>query len=91
MKCDARGGLCRYPGLPERRISGSYIKSSLNYLSLEAKMLKMSLSYFGHIIRRPDSLEKTTMLGKVEGSRNKKLSKAPKDRTFSRALIHRIT
>ena len=40
-------------------------------LSLEAKMLKLKLSYFGHIMRRQDSLEKTLMLGRVEGSRKR--------------------
>ena len=40
-------------------------------LSLEAKMIKLRLSYFGHIMRRQDSLEKTIMLGKVEGSRKR--------------------
>ena len=34
-------------------------------------MLKLKLSYFGHILRRQDSLEKTIMLGKVEGSRKR--------------------
>ena len=32
-------------------------------------MLKLKLEYFGHLMRRPDSLEKTLMLGKVEGGR----------------------
>ena len=40
-------------------------------LSLEAKNLKLRLSYFGHIMRRQDSLEKTAMLRKVEGSRKR--------------------
>ena len=40
-------------------------------LLLEAKMIKLRLSYFGHIMRRQDSLEKTIMLGKVEGSRKR--------------------
>ena len=35
------------------------------------KMLKLRLSYFGHLMRRQDSLEKTMMLGKVEGSRRR--------------------
>ena len=35
--------------------------------SLEGLMLKMKLQYFGHLIRRADSLEKTLMLGKIEG------------------------
>ena len=37
--------------------------------SLEGLMLKLKLQYFGHPIRRTDSLEKTLMLGKVEGRR----------------------
>ena len=40
-------------------------------LSLEAKMMKVRLSYLEHIMRRQDSLEKTIMLGKVEGSRKR--------------------
>ena len=37
----------------------------------EAKMIKLRLSYFGHIMRRQDSLEKTIMLGRAEGSRKR--------------------
>ena len=36
---------------------------------LEGLMLKLKLQYFGHLMRRPDSLEKTLMLGKIEGRR----------------------
>ena len=39
--------------------------------SLEGLMLKLKLQYFGHLIRRADSLEKTLMLGKIEGGRRK--------------------
>ena len=39
--------------------------------SLEGLMLKMKLQYFGHLMRRPDSLEKTLMLGKTEGKRSR--------------------
>ena len=39
--------------------------------SLEGLMLKLKLSYFGHLRRRADSLEKTLMLGKIEGSRRR--------------------
>ena len=39
--------------------------------SLEELMLKLKLQYFGHLIRRTDSLEKTLMLGKIEGRRRK--------------------
>ena len=39
--------------------------------SLEGLMLKLKLQYFGHLLRRADSLEKTLMLGKIEGRRRR--------------------
>ena len=39
--------------------------------SLEELMLKLNLHYFGHLVRRADSLEKTLMLGKIEGKRRR--------------------
>ena len=39
--------------------------------SLKGLMLKLKLQYFGHLIRRADSLEKTLMLGKIEGKRRR--------------------
>ena len=39
--------------------------------SLEGLMLKLKLQYFGHLMRRTDSLEKTAMLGKIEGGRRR--------------------
>ena len=39
--------------------------------SLEELMLKLKLQYFGHLMRRTDSLEKTLMLGKIEGRRRR--------------------
>ena len=39
--------------------------------SLEALMLKLKFQYFGHLMRRADSLEKTLMLGKIEGKRRR--------------------
>ena len=39
--------------------------------SLEGLMLKLKLQYFGHLIQRADSLEKTLMLGKIEGRRRR--------------------
>ena len=39
--------------------------------SLEGLMLKLKLQYFGHLMRRADSLQKTLMLGKIEGSRRR--------------------
>ena len=40
--------------------------------SLEGMMLKLKLQYFGHFMRRADSLEKTLMLGKIEGRRRRR-------------------
>ena len=52
-----------------RRSNQSILKEiSLEY-SLEGLMLKLKLQYFGHLMRRTDSLEKTPMLGKIEGGR----------------------
>ena len=54
-----------------RRSNQSIIKEiSLEY-SLKELMLKLKLHYFGHLIRRTDSLEKTLMLGKIEGGRRR--------------------
>ena len=51
-----------------RRSNQSILKISPG-ISLEGMMLKLKLQYFGHLIRRADSLEKTLMLGKIEGRR----------------------
>ena len=52
-----------------RRSNQSVLKEiSLEY-SLEGLMLKLKLRYFGHLMRRTDSLEKTLMMGKIEGKR----------------------
>jgi len=52
-----------------RRCNQSILKEISPEYSLEALMLKLKLQYFGHLMRRPDSLEKTLMLGKIEGGR----------------------
>ena len=54
-----------------RRSNQSLLKEISPECSLEGLMLKLKLQYFGHLIRRPDSLEKTLMLGKIEGGRRK--------------------
>ena len=52
-----------------RRYNQSILKEiSLEY-SLEGQMLKLKAQYFGHLVRRTDSLEKTLMLGKIDGRR----------------------
>ena len=49
-----------------RRSNQSILKEISPGCSLEVLMLKLKLQYFGHLIRRADSLEKTLMLGKIE-------------------------
>ena len=50
-----------------RRSNQSILKEINPDYALEGLMLKLKLQYFGHMIRRADSLEKTLMLGKIEG------------------------
>ena len=52
-----------------RRSNQSILKEISPEYSLEGLMLKMKLQYFGHLMERTDSLEKTLMLGKIEGGR----------------------
>ena len=52
-----------------RRSNQSILKEISPGISLEGMMLKLKLQYFGHLMRRADSLEKTLMLGKIEGGR----------------------
>ena len=54
-----------------RRSNQSILKEISPEYSLEGLMLKLKLKYFGHLIRRTDSLEKTLMLGKIEGGRRR--------------------
>ena len=54
-----------------RRSNQSTLKEISPGCSLEGLMLKLKLQYFGHRIRRVDSLEKTLMLGKIEGRRTR--------------------
>ena len=54
-----------------RRFNSSILKEISPEYSLEGLMLKLKLPYFGHLIWRADSLEKTLMLGKIEGRRRR--------------------
>ena len=54
-----------------RRSNQSILKEISPEYSLEGLMLKLKLRHFGHLKRRTDSLEKTLMLGKIEGRREK--------------------
>ena len=54
-----------------RRTNQSILKEISPEYSLEGLMLKLKLQYFGHLMQRTDSLEKTLMLGKIESRRRK--------------------
>ena len=54
-----------------RRSNQSILKEISPEYSLEGLILKLKLQYFGHLMRRTDSLEKTLMLGKIEGGRRR--------------------
>ena len=54
-----------------RRSNQSILKEISPEYSLEGLMLKLKLQYFGHLMRRTDTLEKTLMLGKIEGRRKR--------------------
>ena len=59
----------------ERRANQFILKEISPEYSLEGLMLKLKLQYFGHLMRRTDSLEKTLMLGKIEGGRKRGLQR----------------
>ena len=63
--------LLRVPWTPGRS-NQSILKEISPEYSLEGLMLKLKLQYFGHLMRRADSFDKTLMLGKIEGRRQKK-------------------
>ena len=54
-----------------KEIQPTHPKEMSPEYSLEGLMLKLKLQYFGHLMRRTDSLEKTLMLGKIEGGRRR--------------------
>ena len=54
-----------------KRSNQSILKEISPVCSLEGLMLKLKLQYFGHLVGRADSFEKTLMLGKIEGSRRR--------------------
>ena len=62
--------LLRVPSIA-RRSNQSILKEINPGISLEGMMLKLKLQYFGHLMRRVDSLGKTLMLGGIGGSRRK--------------------
>ena len=56
---------------PVKRSNLSILKEISPEYSLERLMLKLKLQYFGHLMRRADSLEKSLMLGKIDGGRSR--------------------
>ena len=58
-----------------RRSNQAILKEISPEYSLEGLMLKLKLQYFGHLMQRTDSLEKTLMLGKIEGRRRRRLQR----------------
>ena len=68
---------CKTPGedswrtCTARRLNQSILQKTDPEYSLEGLMLKLKLQYFGHLMQRADSLEKTLMLGKIEGKRRR--------------------
>ena len=81
-----------------RRSNQSILKEINPEYSLEGLMLKLKLQYLGHLIRRAYSLEKTLMLGKLEGRRRRGLNghefeqtlEIVKDRRSWRAAVHGV-
>ena len=55
----------------DMRSNQSILKEISPEYSLEGRMLKLKLQYFGHLMRRADSFEKTLMVGKIEGGRRR--------------------
>ena len=70
LNCGVGEDFREFLGLQER--SNQPILKEINpEYSLEGLMLKLKLQYFGHLMQRTDSLEKTLMLGKIEGRRRR--------------------
>ena len=57
--------------LDHKEIQPVHPKGDQSWCSLEGLMLKLKLQYFGHLIQKADSFEKTLMLGKIEGRRRR--------------------
>ena len=70
LNCGVKRRLLRVPWT-ERRLSQSILKEISPGYSLEELMLKLKLQYFGHLMQRTDSFEKTLMLAKIEGRRRR--------------------
>ena len=72
LKCVGEDSLeCKEVLWTARRSNQSILKEISPEYSLEGLMLKLKLQYFGHLMGRADSCEKTMMLGKIEGGRRR--------------------
>ena len=74
LNCGVGEELLRVPWTT-RRSNQSILKEISPEYSLEGLMLKLKLQYFGHLMRRTDTLEKTLMLGNIEGMRKRGMTK----------------
>ena len=70
LNCGVGRRLLRVPWIA-RRSNQSLLNDISPEYSLEGLILKLKLQYFGHLMRKTDSLEKTLMLGKIEGRRRR--------------------
>ena len=57
--------------VPCKEIQPVHLKGDQSWVFIEGLMLKLKLQYFGHLMRRADSFEKTLMLGRIEGRRRR--------------------
>ena len=71
-----------------RRSNQSILKENIPEYLLEGLMLKLQLQYFGHLMERTDSLEKTLMLGKIEGQEQKGVTEDKMVRWYHRLDGH---
>ena len=69
LNCGVGGDSCKVSPSTARRSNQSILKEISPGISLEGMMLKLKLQYFGHLMQRGDSLEKTLMLGAIGGRR----------------------
>ena len=81
-----------------RRSNQSILKEISPEYSLEGLILKLKLQYFAHLMQRTDSLERTLMLGKIEGRRRRRRQRTRwldgwlvMDREAWRAAVHGVT
>ena len=70
LNCGVSQDSLKVPGMA-RRSNQSILKEIIPEYSLKGLILKLKFQYFGHLMQRTDSLEKTLMLGKIEGRRRR--------------------